>query len=58
MNIVWGPKNIDFSELDPLISTLLRQLADCADADDDAARARIYSSPTRGADEAMDDGSP
>ncbi len=55
MNIVWGAKNIVFSEFDELITNLLRQLADCAETDDDAARARIYSSPTRGADEEMDD---
>ncbi len=55
MNIVWGAKSIIFSELDELIASLLRQLADCAETDDDAARARIYSSPTRGADEEMDD---
>ena len=55
MNIVWSTKTIIFSELDPLIATLLRQLADCAEADDDAARDRIYSTPTRGADEEMDD---
>ncbi len=55
MNIVWSAKTIVFSELDELIANLLRQLPECAETDDAAARSRIYSTPTRGADEEMDD---
>ena len=43
-----------FEEIDPLILELLRGLPACAAPDDDAARKRIFSTPTRGADAEAD----
>ena len=43
-----------FAEMDLFVAELLRNLPVCAAADDDAARMRIFSSPTGGADEQED----
>lgn len=44
-----------FREIDPLICELLRILPDCAAPDDDAARKRIFTTPTAGEDTAADE---
>ena len=43
-----------FAEMEPLIVELLQGLPACADPGDDAARGRIFSAPTAGADPQAD----
>lgn len=43
-----------FAEMEPLIVELLQGLPACADPGDDAARRRIFSAPTAGADPQAD----
>ncbi|MEO6787475.1 MAG: DUF2017 family protein [Chthoniobacteraceae bacterium] len=43
-----------FEDMDPLIVELLRTLPACATPDDDAARKRIFSTPTNGDDAEAD----
>jgi len=50
MQIRWDEDGWHFEEMDAFVLGLLRQLPGCAAADDDAAQARIFSSPTQGAD--------
>ncbi len=44
-----------FEEIDPLIAELLGILPQCAAPEDDAARQRIFSTPTAGQDTAADE---
>ena len=50
MEIRSGDEGWEFAEMDPFVLELLRVLPACAEPDDDAARNRIFSAPTRGKD--------
>ena len=54
MEIQIGESGWVFAEMEPLIVELLRALPACADPGDEAARRRIFSSPTAGADAEAD----
>ena len=55
MQIRWDEDGWHFEEMDAFILGLLGQLPGCAAAEDDAAQARIFSSPTAGADAQEDE---
>jgi hypothetical protein len=55
MEIRTSEKGWVFEDIDPLIGELLRGLPGCAAVDDEATRARIFSSPTGGADREIDE---
>jgi hypothetical protein len=54
MQIRWDEEGWYFEEMDPFAAELLRELPACAVPDDDAARERIFTSPTGGADATAD----
>lgn len=55
MKIEWSPERIIFSEVDEIIADALRKIPACADAREDKVIARIFPTPTAGADEDADD---
>jgi len=54
MEIQASEKGWVFADMEPLIVELLRGLPACADPDDEASRARIFSAPTAGDDPEAD----
>jgi len=54
MKMGWDEDAFTITELDPLTAELLRRIPGCASADDDAARRRIFPSPTGGTEEEAD----
>jgi hypothetical protein len=50
MQIRWEKAGWHLEEMDPIVLKLLREVPACAMLEDDAARARVFSSPTHGAD--------
>jgi hypothetical protein len=54
MEIQTSEKGWVFADMEPFIVELLRGLPACADPDDEASRARIFSTPTGGADPEAD----
>lgn len=55
MEIRWDEDGWHFEEMDSLVLDLLGQLPGCALTEDEAAEARIFSSPTAGADAQEDE---
>lgn len=54
MNIRWDDGDVEFGALNGFLSDLLRRLPLCAEAEDEAARGRLFGSPTGGKDLAAD----